>query len=270
MWTHGPFRNREKNAYHRFYDLAAEACELLGNADGLKQSRASSTIDSVETERATQLLRAMLNLISRLKEWMLYSDIVRFSGPFRFPDDDSVARYRLDRAKAKGYPTKLPSGRERVSEALYWQRMMYNYWTLRLDLYMTILDNPLLGPLLDTSEDTRALLTADLGAIGAELERAPATLVFEECRKLANNIAVNCTSACDSVSQSFGSLVAVYSLETVLRWYEGHSTGADRMDVELEQHCRAVLDGIRIEESRDPCPFDSSVLPDEVLRRNWC
>ncbi|GAP85056.2 putative fungal transcriptional regulatory protein [Rosellinia necatrix] len=280
MWIHGPFRGREKNAYQRFYDLSAEACELLARADGLGRpgdvGGGASPGHGHEPEAgpgaaaAARVLRDMLGLLSRLRGWMRGCDVVGFSGPLRFPDGGSAARHRLDRARARGYPTALSPGAGWTSEALYWQRMMYNYWTLRLDLYMTILDNPVLGALLGASDDFRDLLTAELETRRPDVELAPAVLISRECRELASNVAINCTSACHSVSQSFGSLVAVYTLETAIRWYERHKEGAGQMDAELERHCREVLGGIKTEEAKDPCAFEVSILPDEVLRRNWC
>ncbi|KAI0441311.1 hypothetical protein F4803DRAFT_523750 [Xylaria telfairii] len=267
MWLHGPFRNRKKNVYQRFYDLSAEACELLGHADNLAQSGGRS---GVETKQPGEVVAKMLDLISRLREWMQESNIAGFSGPARFPDDNSVTRHRLDRARARGYPTKPSSDSGWTSDALYWQRMMYSYWTLRLDLYMTISDNQVLSPLLENSDDLRVILMSELNRKSPGEERAPTALIHEECRKLANNIAVDCTSASHSTYQNFGSLVTVYALETAIRWYERHSSNASEMDVELERHCRAILGGIKTEESKDPCPFEVSILTDEVLRRNWC
>ncbi|KAI8949146.1 hypothetical protein F4801DRAFT_421235 [Xylaria longipes] len=267
MWMHGPFRNRKKNAYHQFYDLSAEACELLGYADDLAQPDDRS---HVKTKRPAEVLGQMLHLISRLGRWMQDSNIVGFSGPSRFPAVDLVTRHRLDRARARGYPTKLPPDSGWTSDALYWQRMMYNYWALRLDLYMTISDNPVLSSLLEDSEDLPALLMSELDARGPGKERAPTALIHEECRKLANNIAVNCTGACHSTYQNFGSLVTVYTLETAIRWYDRHNRDASEMDIELEQHCRAILGGIKTEESKGPCSFEVSIMTDEVLRRRWC
>ncbi|KAI0433154.1 hypothetical protein F5Y09DRAFT_98469 [Xylaria sp. FL1042] len=267
MWKYGPFRNHKKNAYHQFYDLAAEACELLGRADNIEK------MGDAETEEPVRVLREMLDLISRFKKWMQDSDIIGFSGPFKFPDDDLVACHRLDRATARGYPTELSSDSGWTHDALYGQRMMYNYWTLRLDLYMTIFDNPVLSSLLKNSgdDDLRRLLITDLEARGPGVELSPAALIFEECRRLANNITVYSTSgACHSMYQNFGSLVTVYTLETAIRWYERHNGDGSQMDIELEQHCRAILSGIKIEESKDPCAFEVSVVPDEVLRRPWC
>ncbi|KAI1424174.1 hypothetical protein F5Y12DRAFT_464616 [Xylaria sp. FL1777] len=265
MWKYGPFRNHRKNAYHQFYDLSSEACVLLEQADNLERS-----VD-VETEQPTRVLRDMLDLISRLKRWMQNSDIVGFSGPFKFPDNDSVARHRLDCATARGYPTRLPSDSGWTSDALYGQRMMHNYWTLRLDLYMTIFDNSVLSSLLENSDELRSLLITGLETRAPEAERSLTALVFEECRRLANSIAVyGSSSACYSTCQSFGSLVTIYTLETAIRWYDRHNRGASQMDTELEHHCRAILSGIKIEESKDPCAFDVSILPDEVLRCRWC
>ncbi|KAI1744922.1 hypothetical protein F4680DRAFT_170275 [Xylaria scruposa] len=267
MWMHGPFRNRKKNAYHQFYDLSAEACELLGYADNLAQPGDKPT---VETKQPAEVLDRIFNLISRLRGWMQNSSIVGFSGPVKFPNDDLVTRHRLDRARARGYPTQLPSDSAWTSDSLYWQRLIYNYWTLRLELFMTILDNPILSSLLDNSDDLDALLMTELNTSGLGDERAPTALIYEECRILASNIAVNCTSACQSTYQNFGSLVTIYTLETAVRWYERHNRDANEMDAELEQHCRAILSGIKTEESKDPCPFEVSILTDEVLRRNWC
>ncbi|KAJ3572584.1 hypothetical protein NPX13_g4999 [Xylaria arbuscula] len=263
LWKHGPFRNHQKNAYHHFYDLASEACELLGYADDLVH------LDNNEIERPTRVLHDLVDLIRRLKIWMQDSEITGFSGPAKLPDDKLVARHQLDRATALGYPTKFPLDSGWTPEVLYGQRMTHNYWTLSLDLYMTILDNPILSSLLEKSDDLLKLL--DLGSETGEAEQPPTALVFEECRRLANNIATYATSsATHSTYQSFGSLVTVYTLETAIRWYERHNTSAHQMDVELEQHCRAILSGIKVEESKDPCAFDVAVLPDEVLRRPWC
>ncbi|KAI0468182.1 hypothetical protein F4859DRAFT_216980 [Xylaria cf. heliscus] len=267
MWIHGPFQNRKKNAYHQFYDISAEACELLGDADNLAQP---SDRSNIETKQPVEVLRRMLHLISRLGRWMQDSNISGFSGPFRFPNNDLVARYRLDRAKARGYPTNLPPDNGWTSDTLYSQRMIYSYWTLRLDLYMTISDNPVLNPLLEDSDDLRALLMSELDTRGLVEDRDPIAMIHEECQKLANNIAVNCASTCHSTYQNFGSLVTVYTLETAIRWYERHNGDASEMGIELEQHCRAILGGIKAEESKDPCPFEVSILTDEVLRRNWC
>ncbi|KAI1274138.1 hypothetical protein F5Y07DRAFT_221525 [Xylaria sp. FL0933] len=267
MWKYGPFKNHQKNTYHQFYDLAAEACELLERADGLLRP------DDAETEKPVRVLRDLLDLISRLKKWMQDSDIFGFSGPLKFPDEDLVARHRLDRATARGYPTELSPDSGWTHDALYGQRMMYNYWAVRLDLYMTISDNPVLSPLLEGSDDDdlRSLLINSLEARSTGAELSPSALIFEECRRLANNIAVYGTSGVNhSMCQSFGSLVTVYTLETAIRWYERHNGDASQMDVELEQHCRAILSGIKTEESKDPCAFEVSVLPDEVLRRRWC
>ncbi|KAI1151932.1 hypothetical protein F4825DRAFT_421235 [Nemania diffusa] len=270
MWKHGPFRNRKKNAYHQFYDLSAEACGLLGCADELTQTDGKSRADEVETEQPAQVLTNILDLLSRLKKWTQDSNIAGFSGPFRFPNIDLVTDHQIGRVRAHGYPIRPASDSKWTSDTLYWQMLMYNYWTLRLDLYMTIFDNPVLSSEFENSADFRALVATELEARGPEAERTPTALIFEECRKLANTIAINFTSDCYSTSQSFGSLITAYTLETVIRWYERHSRGASQMDVELEQHCRAILDGIRIEESRNPCPFEASALPDQVLALHWC
>ncbi|KAJ2996090.1 hypothetical protein NUW58_g1084 [Xylaria curta] len=270
MWKHGPFRNHTKSAYDQFYDLSANACELLGFVDALEKPNDGILANDVEAKQPAQVLREILDLISRLKKWMQGSNIVGFNAPLRFPSNDSAIHHRLDRARARGYPTKLPSDRSWTSETLSQQRMIYNYWTLCLELYMTVVDSSVLNPLLNNSDEFQGLLTTELKTGSSNAERAPTSLIFEECRKLASNIALNCASVCDSVHQNFGSLVTIYTLETALRWYERHSRDASQVDVELEQHCRAVLDGIRIEESKDPCPFEVSVLTDEVLRRNWC
>ncbi|KAI0516884.1 hypothetical protein F5B22DRAFT_136210 [Xylaria bambusicola] len=265
LWKHGPFIHHEKNAYHRFYDLSSEACELLGYADDLEQ------LHDTGSEQSARVLHSLLDLISRLKIWMHDSEIVGFSGPFSFPDNDAVNRHQLDRSTARGYPTKSPLDSGWTPEVLYGQRMTHNYWTLRLDLYMTILDNPILYSLLMTSSEFRTLLLTDLALEPTEAELPPFVLIFEECRRLANNIAIYATSsASHSMYQTFGSLVTVYTLETAIRWYERHKSGDYQMDAELEQHCRAVLSGIQVEESKDPCAFEVSVLPDEVLRRPWC
>ncbi|KAI1112854.1 hypothetical protein F5Y14DRAFT_238859 [Nemania sp. NC0429] len=256
MWMYGPFRNHEKNAYHLFHDLSARACGLLGHADGLSQ------VDEVENERAAQVLQDLLDLLSRLKKWVRDCDVVGFTGPFRFP---SGIGHGVPRSRSRSR-SRPESGW--TFDTLYWQKMLYDYWTLRLDLYMTILDNPVLSSLLDGSDDFQALLRAGLETGGAEVGQVPSRLVFEEGRRLANNIAVTFTGACYSATcQSFGSLVAVYILETAIRWYERHGGGAD---AELEQHCRAMLDEIRIEESKDPFGFDVSPFSDQVLKLQWC
>ncbi|KAJ8124480.1 hypothetical protein O1611_g9160 [Lasiodiplodia mahajangana] len=270
MWIHGPFRNHKKNAYHQFYDLSAEACGLLGCSDDLGQAEDGSQANEVKPKQAQQVLHDMLSLISRLKKWMQDSNIVGINGPLKFPNNDLVADHQLGYSRAHGYPIKLPPNSKFTSDTLYWQMMMYNYWALRLDLYMTILDNPVLSSLLKNSDDFQALVRAELEVRGPEGKKMVTTLIFEECRKLANNIAVNFPSECYDTCQSFGSLVTAYTLETTIRWYERHGGGASQMDAELEQHCRAILDGIRIEESRNPCPFEVSILPDEVLKQHWC
>ncbi|KAK5625075.1 hypothetical protein RRF57_000791 [Xylaria bambusicola] len=265
LWKHGPFINHEKNAYHRFYDLSSEACGLLGSADDLAQ------FDDTGTEQSARVLYDLFDLISRLKLWMQDSGIIGFNGPFSFPCNDVVYRHQLDRSTARGYPTKLPLDSGWTPEVLYGQRMTHNYWTLRLDLYMTILDNPILSSLLVKSNEFRVLLLTDLVPEATEAEQSPVVLIFEECRRLANNIAVHAaSSAIHSMYQSFGSLVTIYTLETAIRWYERHNNSANRMDVELDHHCRAILSSIRVEESKDQCAFEVSVLPDEVLRRPWC
>lgn len=255
MWMYGPFRNHEKNAYHLFHDLSAEACGLLGQADDLLR------VDEVATEQAVQVLHDILDLVSRLKKWLRDSNIVGFTGPLRLPDAVQSG------AGARRCPARSPSDSGRDLDTLYWQMMLYNYWALRLDLYMTILDNPVLSSLLDISDDSQALLTAELETRGPEVEQAPGTLIFEECRKLANNIAVTFTAECYSAtSQSFGSLVAVYILETAIRWYERHDSGAD---AELE-HCRGMLNEIKIEDAEDPFGFEVSTFSDQVLMFQWC
>lgn len=237
----------------------------MGCADDLEQ------LEDIGAEQPMRVLRDLLDLIHRLKIWMQDSELTGFSGPSKFPNDQSIARHQLDRATARGYPTASPLDSGWTPEVLYGQRMTHNYWTLRLDLYMTILDNTVLSPLLENSDNFRMLLLTDLGPGTPEAGQSPTALIFEECRRLANNIAIHATtSAGYSTYQSFGSLVTVYTLETAIRWYERHNTGASQMDVELEQHCRAILSGIKTEESKDPCAFDVAVLPDEVLRRPWC
>lgn len=259
MWMYRPFRNHEKNAYDLFYDLSAEACELLEDADLLTQ------VDEIETEQPVQVLRDILDLVSRLKKWARGSNMVGFTGPFRFPD---VTHHGADGAGVRRHPTKPPSDSGWTCDTLYWQMMLYNYWALRLDLYMTIFDNPVLSPLLDNSDDFRALLTAGLETRGPEVDQALSTSIFEECRRLANNIAVTFTGACyGATCQSFGSLVAVYILETAISWYERHDSGAD---AELEQHCRAILNEVKIEEAKDPFGFEVSTFSDQVLKIQWC
>ncbi|KAI0409110.1 hypothetical protein F4802DRAFT_604414 [Xylaria palmicola] len=274
MWIDGPFRNHKKSPYHRFYDVAAEVCEALGQADDLRLPDNGPSAGDAEAE---QVLRKMRDLVSRLENWRRESDIIGFNGPLRYPNDELLARHRLDRARARGYPTELPPDSGWTSDALYGQRMMHNYQTLRLDLYMTILDNPALRSRLEASDQLRAQLLADLERTRRSSEPGPApsiaALISEECGKLARDIVVSCPSTCHSAYQNFGSLVTVYTLETAIRWFEGHGdedASPSPMDVELERYCRAVLAGIKAEESKDPCPFEVSVLTDEVLRQNWC
>lgn len=263
MWMHGPFRNHEKTAYDLFYDLSAEACGLLGQADDLGR------VEGVETARAVQVLHDILDLLSRLEKWVRDSDIVGFTGPFRFPD--ATSHHDTGCLGMRRYPARSPSDSGWNSDTLSWQMMLYKYWALRLDLCMTVFDNPVLRPLLDNSDDFHVPLTAGLETRGPEVaDQAPSTLLFEECRKLANNIAVTFTGVCyySATCQSFGSLVAVYILEAAIRWYEHHdNSGAD---AELEQHCRVMLNEIKTRESRDPFGFEVSTCSDQVLKLQWC
>jgi hypothetical protein len=272
MWLHVPFRNREKNAYHKFHDFAAEAAEFFEYADALERPSDASVGQNVETEQPAQVLHGILDLISRMKTWMRDSKISGLSGPFRFPNIHIVTRNQLDRATARGYPTKLPSKNGWTFDAIQGQRLMHVYWTVLLDLYMTILDNAVLISLLDHSEDLQAQLLGEFSMNNnpAAAQRQPRTLLAEDCQRLANEIALYSTVSCHTACQSFGSLVSIYTLETALRWYEHHDQGTRQMDVDLEQCCRAILSGIRTQESKDPCAFEVAILPEDVLRRHWC
>ncbi|KAI8631855.1 hypothetical protein F5Y19DRAFT_463038 [Xylariaceae sp. FL1651] len=269
-WKTVPFRNREKNAYHRFYDLAAEACELFECADALEQPTDGPQDPNLQTMPPTQVLCGIMDLISRLRAFMRDAEISTMHGPPAFPDSSSVAKNQLERATARGYPTKLPVGREWMFDAIQGQRLVHVYWTVILGLYMTILDNQILCSLLEKSGDIQAQLIAELDIHSCKADRSATALVTEECRRLANNIAVYSTWACQNVCQSFGSLISVFTLETAIRWYEDHRAGAGQMEADLEEHCRALLRGIKAEESKDPCAFEVTILPEDVLRRRWC
>ncbi|KAI1260295.1 hypothetical protein F5Y18DRAFT_259597 [Xylariaceae sp. FL1019] len=267
MWTHGPYKNFKKNAYHLFYDLAAEACELLERADALEVPCLDS---SVQSERPLLVLRDIVELIRRLWELSRAADILVLKGPIEFPNESAVALNQFNRATARGYPTKIPAGKGWTFDAVQGQRLMHNHWALVLNLYMTILDNHVLRPMLETSKDLRGLLLNVLGTNTPSACESITSLMAAECRKLANNVAIHSTETCHNMCQSFGSLISHVNLESAVQWYEGHPESNGNMETALEQHCRALLRGIRDEESKKVCAFQVSILPDDVLRRHWC
>jgi len=279
----GPFRNYKKDPLKKLIDLMAISCELFERADALEQGEvgieALEGIFDAEAMKPTRVLSDILDAASRVKTWLREFNITGLNGPTSFPSM-KLAKWNLDeRAVARGYPTKLPRRQGWTFDAIHGQRMVHLYWTLLLNLYMTVLDNPILRDILEKNNDSRITnLVVELTARGQQAPPSPygttavnpVMLLFDECRTLANDISLHSTSSCHNVCESFGSLMSYNNLETALSWYEGHREGAGEMEMELEKHCRAMLAGIAAAESREPCAFEVVILPEDVLRRPWC
>ncbi|KAI0148584.1 hypothetical protein GGR57DRAFT_235762 [Xylariaceae sp. FL1272] len=247
MWTHGPYKNFKKNSYHLFYDLAAEACELLERADALEVPSLDS---SVESERPLLVLKDIVELIRRLWEFLRVADISVLNGPIEFPNESAVALNQSNRATARGYPTRIPAEKGWTFDAVQGQRLMHNYWALVLSLYMTILDNQTLCQLLETFPNLQEQLLTVLGIKTPSACGSITSLMAAECQRLANNVAIHSTATCHNMCQSFGSLISHVNLEAAVRWYENHPDMQGNIEIALEQHCRALLRGIRDEESK--------------------
>jgi hypothetical protein len=270
----------------KIFDIAAESCEVFERADALKLGEAGietlAGVFDVEAMEPTRVLSDILHAASRVKSWLREFNVTGLSGPTRFPNM-TLAKWNLDeRATARGYPTKLPQRQGWTFDAIHGQRMMHFYWTLLLNMYMTIVDNSVLRSILEKNDDSHITdLVVELTARRQQQHTPPPSpyrttavnpviLLFNECRNLANDLSLHSVSSCHNVCESFGSLMSYYNLETTLSWYEGHREGAGEMEIELEKHCRAMLAGIDAAESRDPCAFEVTILPEDVLRRPWC
>ncbi|KAI1319975.1 hypothetical protein F5Y16DRAFT_92752 [Xylariaceae sp. FL0255] len=271
MWRLQPFKNHKKNAYHKFYDLASEACEMLERADALELP----DIDPAgESDSPADVFADIVNLIQRLKKLQRDEQMsTTVIGPASFPDASSAAHNRLLRATARGYPVRIPEGQSQWTyDAIQGQRLIHTFWALLLDLCMTILENCHLRLLLENDSEEGGLQDQFLAALGivrsTKSDDDAARLVAEECRKLANDVAIYATLACHNMCQSFGSLISFSNLEAAVRWYESHPGGPT--EAALEEHCRAVLRGIKDEEAKEPCAFDVTILPEDVLRCKWC
>ncbi|KAI1811619.1 hypothetical protein GGS20DRAFT_562200 [Poronia punctata] len=273
LWMEGPYRTRKKDALQRLYDLAGEACGMYERADALLEpidmdGRTEARPKHLE---GAEIFHGILDIASRVKYWQKKYRITGISGPCRWPPVDLAEWNLSERATARGYPTKLPTREGWTFDAIHGQRMMHFYWVVLLGLYMTVLDNPFLRANLENCDP--ALITG-LTTITDNNNTAPprtaVEMLLDESRRLANNIAMHSTSSCHNICESFGSLMSYYNIEQALKWYENHREVAGPLEFELEEHCRVMIAGIEAAESRDPCAFEVTILPEDVLRQQWC
>ncbi|KAI0397586.1 hypothetical protein F5Y17DRAFT_349423 [Xylariaceae sp. FL0594] len=293
LWMSVPFRNCELYPLQDLFGLAAQSCGILERADAVQQGgvaiEALHGVFDTEAMEPERILSDLLVSAQRMKQWHREHNIPGLGGPVHFPCSNQ-AKWNLDeRATARGYPTKLPQREGWTFDDIYTRRMTHFYWSVLLTFYMTIVDNPLLRDALENTSDTRIrnlviqLTTGDrqrtspqpgpptTAAAGPASRPAPLDLLYDECRKLANDISLHSTSSCHNICESFGSLVSYFNLETALAWYERHNgEGAGETERGFEKHCRDMLAGIDAAESNDLCAFDVAVRPEDVLRYPWC
>ncbi|KAI1636100.1 hypothetical protein F4809DRAFT_610705 [Biscogniauxia mediterranea] len=273
MWTHVPFRNRTKKDLHIFFDIAGEVAEWLEKADLLEKDSTVHTLPDPESGRPERVLAQAIELVKKLRRWGKDTQVPLLNMPLRSSDlnsDDNSSQ----RAKLRGYPSKLPDQTLATFDNLQGARLMHIYWTVSLTVYMTLLDNTILRARLEDNDVRSSLLEGsnDVGCdeSGVGTPSPTETLIEEEAHVLANNISLYGDFCCQNLWQSFGTMVSTFTLETAIRWYEHHGNAREPV---LEGHCRELLASIKaqVEESETARAFqDATFDGDDVLARRWC
>lgn len=190
-WMVLPWVREEKGVFQSFIDFVAEGSGLLECADVLEAARPVNPDDRPFNEAAGQLLVSYLDLVRRMKGWLLSTGLMLAHGPPIFTlGSGDLARASAERTKLRGYSKKFPVFTDTSFEDLQDARLMHIYWTVLLDLYMSILGNSgmcrRLGP--------------QLGYDFASSEIA----MRAECRRLADDISIYGEFCCQNIWQSFG------------------------------------------------------------------
>ncbi|KAI1496436.1 hypothetical protein F5X99DRAFT_400479 [Biscogniauxia marginata] len=271
LWTHVPFKNHTKSEFHLFFDIATEVAEWLEEVDSLEKSFVGQSPPDTISEQPGQVLQRAVDLIQKLKRWGREARVPLVNGSPRLLTSLETGEESSYHTKLRGYPSKLPFQAVATFDSLQGARLMHIYWTVALMLYMELLDNAMLCSQLD---DIRDLFSdGDAGhGLGPGATSPTRTLVEEECRALANNIALYGSFCCQNLWQSFGTMVSTFSLKTAIRWYAKHGSGTVQ-ESDLEGHCRALLDTIKsqVEDSETSRAFqDATFDRDDVLSRRWC
>ncbi|KAI5920531.1 hypothetical protein F4810DRAFT_410118 [Camillea tinctor] len=274
MWTHIPFRNHAKSEFHVFFDIAGQVAAWLEKADLLAKDFAGDNLpDEKDFARSGKVLAQAVDLVQKLRRWGKDAQVPLLNGPLR-SSDPSSDESSSQRARLRGYPSKLPCQTVATFDNLQGARLMHIYWTVCLTLYMTLLHNPILCSRLDTDDIRKSLFGIDDDELGTP-SRSTAPLIEDEAQVLADNIALYGGFCCQNLWQSFGTMVSTFSLRTAIQWYESHGScsSSNTRGLELQGHCRDLLAVIQtqVEESETARAFqDATFNRDDVLAQRWC
>jgi hypothetical protein len=270
-WMIIPWLQREKSRFHELIDFIVEGSGLLEYGDKLEAGKPSEVDNKPFDEAADQLLFKSLDLVKRMKEWLLSANMVMTCGPTMFTlDPGALTKALTERIRMRGYSKRTHGSPDSSFDHLENARLIHMYWTVVLDLYMAILGNPSLCKQLGPQ-------------LGHEFASSEINM-RAECRCLADDISIYGELCSQNVWQSFGPMgtysycwlkfstrersrsrsifglllgslltmltVCTWSLRTALRWYQDHDQrehlGVDDPNKDLHQaHCLILLQVLR-------------------------
>ncbi|EED12247.1 conserved hypothetical protein [Talaromyces stipitatus ATCC 10500] len=232
-WIEAPWSSRPKNSYHKFLDLAAEVPDLLEQIDSISTGDSLEQHGNLSPER---LLRRILNIIHRMKEWERFSGPHLALGPPHRLSSSGTSMTLTDRLqpRAHRYPTRNTCVNGTDFDKLQSARLMLFHWAVMLTLYTSLYGNSHLfrfSEYENNNENSHLLSMHDL-EFAAE--------------NLAYKVALWADFCCQNAWQSFGPAIGIFSVKAAMKWYEvrlrAYSSGISHSLAQQQlQKCQTLL-----------------------------
>lgn len=196
-----PWIEHERSLFQQFIDFVAEATSLLEYGGVLETTVSYNQESKAIADALDRVVFRLLELIRKMKQWLVTSDLKMPEGPPVFTvDRESLFRASQTRIRLRGYSKKASHSISTDFESLQQARLLHIYWTVLLDIYTTMLGSTVLGSRLEAHKKT-CTITAEGNGVN---EVPTISKLKAECRSLADNISLHSEFCSQNVWQSFG------------------------------------------------------------------
>jgi hypothetical protein len=242
-WTSTPWLSNTKDKFQQFLDLAVVIPTSLEQVDSLLPLGKNEF--SVK-QQAIPIRDQLLEILSQLKRWEKSSGILLPIGPkYMASKWTSAGNWNLftSQIRPHWYPSKSPQCIGTSFDCLQNARLMLLYWACTLTVYTCLyISNPLFVELNNTGE-TNLPPEGEYFPPGVDGSRSWNEYICVDADHMAENICEWVDLCSQNAWQSYGPAIAIFSLNTVIDWYQG--SGKRRLlsvtaDSQVE-YCRGLL-----------------------------
>lgn len=200
------YPHKAKSKFQLLIDLGFEAVKLTEMSD-------DSLRGLIDPDEASGQLNALLE---KLEDWKESSNLIIQIGPLQ----DLNREFLSKSCTLKGFPQKMSRVAELGAYAyVHDMRLMQIYYTIRLAILMSLLENPQPADTYTPHEDTT---------------------MREEAARAADLVTSFAEILNPTLWPTYGYMFEIWSVETAIRWYQGFEADSSRS--ELEYYGQSHLD----------------------------